>query len=92
MPRKQGGLGIRKLSRHNAALMINLTTKLLTGESGPCFGWLTRWYLRNQIPDRPAQNNTPFWKAILKHIPTVQQITTCKVSSGKSLDQDWKIP
>jgi hypothetical protein len=85
MPKKHSGLGIRNLLRHNAALLVNLTAKLLTGGTGPCFGWLTKWYLQNQIPDRPAQNDTLLWKTILKQIPTVQQLTTCKVSSGKSL-------
>jgi hypothetical protein len=85
MPKEQGGLGIRNLQKHNQALLSNLTTKLLTGGVGPCFGWLTRWYLQRLIPDRPTASDTPFWKIMIKHITTVQETTKCTVNSGTSV-------
>jgi hypothetical protein len=81
MPKDQGGLGIRNLMRHNQALMANLATKLLTEGAGPCFGWLSRWYLQNQIPEAPSAQDTPFWKSMVKHITLVQSTTRCTINS-----------
>jgi hypothetical protein len=63
MPEEQGGLGIRNLVKHNQAQMENLAAKLLTGGAGPCFGWLSRWYFQNQIPEAPTTQDTPFWNS-----------------------------
>jgi hypothetical protein len=50
LPKKQGALGIKNLHIRNMALMENLTTKLLSTGEGPCFGWLSRWYMQDSIP------------------------------------------
>jgi hypothetical protein len=85
MPKEQGGLGVRNLQKHNQALMANLATKLLSGGDGPCFGWLARWYLGQQIPVSASPQDTPFWKSLVKLIPLVQATTTCTLASGKSV-------
>jgi hypothetical protein len=84
LPKEQGGLGIRNLAKHNQALMANLAAKLLSGGAGPCFQWLSRWYLQNQIPESPTTQDTPFWKSMIKHITLVQSTTKCKANSGKT--------
>jgi hypothetical protein len=63
--------------------MANLAAKLLTEGSGPCFGWLSRWYLQNQIPEIATAQDTPFWKSLVKHITLVQNTTKCIVNSGR---------
>jgi hypothetical protein len=85
LPKEQGGLGIRNLLRHNQALMANLAAKLLSDGTGPCFDWLSRWYLQGQIPNEPHSQDTPFWKSLLKAISIVQGTTRCIVKSGKSI-------
>jgi hypothetical protein len=67
--KEQGGQGIRNLVTHNQAMMANLTSKLLSGGVGPCFGWLTRWYLQQQIPEAATPRDMPFWKSMLKDNP-----------------------
>jgi hypothetical protein len=64
--------------------MANLAAKLLSGGAGPCFEWLSRWYLQNQIPESPTTQDTPFWKSMIKHITLVQSTTKCKANSGKT--------
>jgi hypothetical protein len=85
LPKEQGGLGITNLLRHNQALMANLAAKLLSDGAGPCFDWLSRWYLQGQIPNEPHSQDTPFWKSLLKAISIVQGTTRCIVRSGKSI-------
>jgi hypothetical protein len=79
------GLGIQNLLRHNQALIANLAAKLLSEGTGPCFDWLTRWYLQGQIPNEPHSQDTPFWKSLLKVITLVQDTTRCIAKSGKSI-------
>uniref|UniRef100_A0ACD5TNR2 Uncharacterized protein n=1 Tax=Avena sativa TaxID=4498 RepID=A0ACD5TNR2_AVESA len=82
MPKRQGGLGIRNLRLQNRALMANLASKLLSGTDGPCFGWLARWYLQNSIPHTANQQDTAFWRSMLKLIPGIQSATECFPSAG----------
>jgi hypothetical protein len=70
--------------KHKQALMANLAAKLLTGGAGPCFGWLLRWYLQNQILEIPTTQDTPFWKSMIKHITLVQTTTKCIANSGRT--------
>jgi hypothetical protein len=82
---KSKGIGHWNLLKHNQALMANLAAKLLSNGTGPCFDWLTRWYLQGQIPNEPHSQDTPFWKSLLKAITLVQDTTRCIAKSGKSI-------
>lgn len=75
----------RNLQAHNQALMANLVSKLLSGGAGPFFGWLTRWYLQQQIPDTSVTADTPFWRSMIRFIPQVQLTTRCVPYSGRTI-------
>uniref|UniRef100_A0ACD5TL60 Uncharacterized protein n=1 Tax=Avena sativa TaxID=4498 RepID=A0ACD5TL60_AVESA len=85
MPKQQGGLGVRNLSLHNKALMANLLSKLLSDSEGPCFSWLARRYLRDSIPQETSRGDTPFWRSLLALLPTVQNATRCRPSTGDKI-------
>uniref|UniRef100_A0ACD5XRS3 Uncharacterized protein n=1 Tax=Avena sativa TaxID=4498 RepID=A0ACD5XRS3_AVESA len=82
MPKAQGGLGIKNLHLHNKAMMANLTAKLLSTGTGPCFTWLANWYLQDTIPLHPSTTDSAFWKPIMKLIHVVQQTTRCIPQDG----------
>ena len=72
-----GGLGIKNLGLHNKAMMANLTAKLLSNGSGPCFNWLADWYLQHTIPRQVSTTDLAFSKPIVKLIPIIQDTTRC---------------
>jgi hypothetical protein len=79
------GLGHSKSSKTQSGFDGKPGCQLLSDGTGPCFDWLTRWYLQGQIPDEPHKQDTPFWKSLLKVITLVQDTTRCIAKSGKSI-------
>lgn len=61
---------------------MKLASKLLSNSNEPCFQWLRRHYIQNDIPTQPHQRERAIWRTLSSIFEATIQMTKVIIGNG----------
>ncbi|KAL5581946.1 hypothetical protein UlMin_014388 [Ulmus minor] len=93
IPKAFGGLGLRRMSQMNEAILAKWGWDFLTGKASLCLSFLQGKYLRSASfrSVEASHSDSPFWKAVIHSRSTLLRGACFRIGDGSSINI-WEDP